>query len=96
MLILFLLLVLILSILSINEPTNYYQISEKHDQTSINLTRLMYLTLWANFWITLDLMKLISCVPLLNIEKKYNKTITYVNELILTFFTLLDINCKKL
>ena len=64
MLIVFLFLVMILSILFTIEPTNlkksYSQISEKHEQNSINLTNV--------------LMKSNGCVPLLNIQKNLQQS----------------------
>ena len=64
MLIVFLFLVMILSILFTIEPTNlkksYSQISEKHEQNSINFTNV--------------LMKSNGCVLLLNIQKNLQQS----------------------
>ena len=72
MLFVFLFLVLILSI---TDPTNlrkcYYWISEKHDETFINLTNVFDFI--CSFLITLGLMKPNGCVPLLHTQKIITK-----------------------
>ena len=65
-----------------------YQISEKHDQTYINLINVLFKLCWV-WW---DQM----AVCLYWIYKNYSNAIIYVNELILTQFSPLDIKCKKL
>ena len=92
-------LVLILSILFTFEPTNieksHYQISKKHDQTYINLTNVFdvigyvigYRVWWDQIWLC----------TFTKYTKIYNNAIIYVNELILTPFSSLDmLNAKNL
>ena len=95
MLFVFLFLVLILSI---TDPTNlrkyYYWISEKHDETFINLTNVFdFICSFFNY-VGFDETKWLCAST--TYTKNYNKTIIYINELILTLFTLLDIKYKKL
>ena len=78
------------TIKSNNFEKSYSQISEKHDQTSINLT--MGLTLYANFLIMLRLMKSNGFGPLINtLHKIYKKATSNFNELILTLLSPFDI-----